>query len=227
MITAENLFQLFTDSAVQPLNVLNLQALAVRWICDENTFLGRFGDILQGTSFQFDVASQSSVLDVLAGDGNGFTLDVATVNLVIEFAFTAVVIVDLGKQIGVIVVPQLESVLLAEHPGVDVGGYHGGLDQEGAASAHGVNKIGVAVPPTQFDDACGEHLVDGSIGLCYAPSAAVQWFAARVKRQDDFGASNVHVKANVGVGQANGRPFVVSLTEEVGNGIFHAVSDET
>ena len=122
-----------------------------------------------------------------------------------------------------------EGEILAVDAGVDVGGNHGGLDEEGAGAAHWVEERFGAVVAGNQEDACGEDLVDGGFVLGFAPAALVQGVAGRVERECDIFALDVDVDADIGVVEANTRTFVgaVAVDKPVDDGVFHAVGDET
>ena len=92
----------------------------------------------------------------------------------------------------------LEGKLLAVHARVDVGGDECCLNQERSRAAHGVDKVALAIPSAQLDDAGGEHLVDGGVGLRHTPSTLVERLTRRVERDGDILAIDVNVQLIVG-----------------------------
>ncbi len=144
----------------------------------------------------------------------------------LELAFLAVVVIDGVEQVGIIVIPLLERILLAEHARIDVAGDECRLDQECSRAAHRVDQIALAIPTAQADDACCQHLVDGRIGLCLTPSALVERLATRVERQSHLVAIDVHVQAYVGVGYADAGATALMVHKIVGYGVLDAIGDK-
>ena len=181
VIALEGVLELVTHVAVERLDVLDVEAFTIGWVADERTTGRHFLDVVDVAALEFDVLVQTGVLDVGAGDSDGLALDVAAIDLVGELTFTAVVVVDIVKQVCIIVGPLLESVAVAVHAGSDVGGDKGCLDEEGARAAHWIHQVGLALPPAEQDDAGCQRLVDGRIGLCHAPAALEQGLATAVE----------------------------------------------
>ena len=171
VVTLESVLELVTHVLVQRLDILGIEALAVGRIADEGAAGRNLVDVIDVAALDLDILVQARTLDVGARDGNGFALDVATVNLVCKLAFLAIVVVDLIKQVGVIVGPLLESIVIAINTGSDVGGNQSRLDEERARSTHRVNEVGLSIPAAQQNDASSQHLIDGCIGLSLAPAA--------------------------------------------------------
>ena len=154
VIALERVLEFEAQVAIELLNVFDIQPLSVRRVTDESASLGNQLDVVEVAAFQFNVFVESGALDVGACDGDGLALDVAAVNLVSELTLGAVIVVNLVKQVGVVVGPLLESVMVAIDTRRDVGGDESRFDEERARAAHGINQVGLAVPPAQQDDAC-------------------------------------------------------------------------
>ena len=227
VVAPEGVLEFETQVTVELVDVLHVQALAIGRVGDERAAFGHEFYLVDVAALQFDVFVQACVFDVGAGDGNGLALDVAAVNLVGEFPFGTVVVIDFIEQFLVIVGPLLEGVVVAIYAGGDVGADEGCLDQERARAAHGVNQVGLAVPTAQQDDAGRQHLVDRGLGLRYAPTALEQRFTAAVERHGHFAARDVDVKTDLRIGQADAGTLAVFIIEEVGNGILDTIGDET
>ena len=143
-----------------------------------------------------------------------------------SLAFARLVVVDGVEELLVEVVPLFESVLLAKHARAHVHGDEGGLDEQGAATAHGVDEVGVGLPSRELNHAGGEHLVERRLEALLAVASAVERLAAGVEAQRALVFGNVHVEAYVGVGHADVGAAACALAELVNNGVFHLVADK-
>ena len=219
-------FQVVADATEHLGHVLLLQTVVVRRIHHQTSLLGIVGPVGHGLHFHRHHVVHLRVLDVLAGYGHGLGVDVAAHDLEIEGAFSRVVVIESLEQLGVEVRPLLESESLAVDAGIDVGGYQCGFNQERARAAHGVGEIGLAAPAGGHDDAGGQHLVDGSLGLFLAVTALRQRFAAGVKADGDAVAVDVHVEQQVVAGHAVGGTLPLQVAEMVDDAVLDAIGHE-
>ena len=226
MIAGEYPFEFLSQRLVEQGEVVEFQAFAIGWVGDEDAVLRSLVEVFDGLALNFNHLGESGTLDVGTGNGNGLALNIVAINLVLEFAFGAVVVIDALEEFVVIVGPSLESILVAIHARIDVGGDEGGLDQEGSRAAHGVDEVALAPPAAQQDDAGGKHLVDGGIGLCLAPTTLIEGRTAGVEREGHLVVRDVHVEFDVGRVESDGGPTVVLLAEVVGNGVLHPVGNK-
>ena len=182
MVAGEHSLEFLAQRLVEQGEVVDFQAFAIGWVGDEDAVFGCLVEVLDGLAFHLNHFGEAGALDVGTGDGNGLALDVIAINLVLEFAFVAVVVIDVLEELVVVVGPCLESIFGAIHAWIDIGGDKGSLDQESARTAHGVDEVALAAPAAQHDDAGRQHFVDGCIGLRLAPASLVEWGAAGVER---------------------------------------------
>ena len=163
---------------IHGVEVFDLDALAVGRVGDdEGLALGRLlvGEVAY---VKHDVLVQLGVFEILLALLDDGFVDIVAPNLAFE--------VD-GANLAVFFV--LDALPLAEveffpfHEAEtvssvvlcgDVVGHHGGLDEHGAGTAHGVVEVAVALPASEFQQAGGEHLVDGGDAYALAVAAFVQ-----------------------------------------------------
>ena len=230
MVAGEDVFEFRADGLVEAVHVGHRDALAVGRVGDEHA--GGSGRCLpgrEGFALQFDVFRNAGALDVGAGNLDGFGRDVGTVDFEVEGAFGRVVVVEAVEKLLVEVGPALEGESLAVDAGVDVCGDEGGLDEEGARAAHGVDQGALAAPAAAQDDAGGQDFVDGSLGLGHAVAALVERLARRVERENHILAVDVDVDHHVGVLEAHAGALVlaVAVLEPVDDGVLDAVCYES
>ena len=201
-------------------------ALAVGRVGDDDGFLLRLGEVLEVLLLDGDAIAESCRLHILAGGVHGLEIHVVAVDVVAELALLRVVVVNLVEQLCVEVGPFLEGIFLSEEAGGHVSGDEGGLDEQSAAAAHGVDEVGVALPARHHNDAGGEHLVEWCLHALLTVASAVQTFAAAVETERAVVLGDVDVQAQVGVGDADVRPLARSLAQLVDDGVLHLVADE-
>ena len=227
LIAAKHLLELLPYALVEACDVVGPEPLAIGRIGDHIALLGSLLQLAQVLLPHLDHLAQAGTLHVGLGYGHSLHSDVAAIYLVVKLPLARVVVVDFAVQLGVVVAPALKRKVVAVHAGVDVGSNQGCLDQEGARAAHGVDQIALAVPPAELDDAGGQHLVDGGIGLRHAPAALVERLARRVERERDLVARDVHVETQVGRVEPYRGPAPLGLHKVVGNGVFHTIGDKS
>ena len=213
---------------VQALHVGHRDALAVRRVGDDDTLVGRsLGPLRQWLGLEGDVFHDSGALGVAGGDVDSHGRDVGADDGELRHALPAVVVIKALEELGVEVGPLLEGKALAVDTGVDVGGNHGGLDDEGARAAHGVEEDLLAAVTAHQDYAGGEDLVDGSLGLRHAVAAAVEALARRIEAQRHLVARDMHIYKHVRAVEAHtGALAVEMVAEPVGDSVLDAVGDE-
>ena len=226
VIALEGVLELEAHFTVQLLDVLDIQTFAVGRVTDERTTLGHQFDVVKVATLQFDILVQTGILDVGTSNGDSLALDVAAVNLVGKLALGTVIVIHLLKQVGVIVGPLLEGIMVTVHARSDIGSDKRCLDEERTRTAHGVNQVGFPVPTAQQDNAGCQHLVDGRIGLSHTPAALEQGVTTAVERQGNLTSGDMDIKTDVGIGKADAGALAVLIVEVVGNGILHTISDK-
>ena len=226
VIAHKGVLQLGAQVAVELVDVVHAQALAVGRIADERAALGHDVDVAQVAALEFDILVQAGALDIGTSDGNGFALDVAAIDLVGELALGAIVVVDRVKQVGVIVGPLLEGILVTIDTRGNVGADEGCLDKEGARATHGIDQVGVTLPAAEHNDARCQHLVDGRVGLRHAPAALEQRVSAAVERQGHVTSRDVDVESDFGVAQPDAGALAILLAEIVGDGVLDTIGDK-
>ena len=132
VISLEGVLEDKAHVAVELVNVLDVEPLAIGRVADERAARGHQLDVPDVAALELDVFVHSSALDVGAGDGNRLALDVTAINLVGKFPLGAVVVVNRVEEFLVIVGPLLEGVVVTVHAGSGVGGDKRRLDEEGA-----------------------------------------------------------------------------------------------
>ncbi len=229
VVAGEYMLELGADEGVEGVHVVDTDALAVGRIGHHHAGrLRGLGPGAQRLALQLYVAGHAGALDIALGDGDSLGRDVGAVYLVGDGALAAVVVVQAVKELGVEVGPALKCKSAAEDAGVDVGGDEGCLDKECTRAAHGVDQRAVAAPAAAQDDACGEHLVDGGVGLGHAVAALVERLARGVEAQRDLGARYVHVDEHVGLLEAHSGALAlgVAVAKPVDHGVLDLVGHE-
>ena len=164
--------------------------------------------------------------DICQGGAHGIVVEVEAIDMMVKLALFRVVLEDFAEELRLKVLPVLKAELLAEHARIDVAGDEGGLYEEGAAAAEGIDDVAVALPAAHLDDGRCQHLVDGSFYARLAIATQVEALAAGVEREgaDVFG--NMNVEANLRIADTDVGAFALALHEVVHDGILHLVGDE-
>ena len=128
--------------------------------------------VLEVLELDCNIVRQAGSLHVLSGYGHRRTVVVIAIGMVQELALLRVVVVNLVKQFGIEIGPTLECEALAEHAGGDIASYQRCLNGQCAASAHGVDKVGLAAPTSHQDDTSRKHFIQWCLnGLLPVTSA--------------------------------------------------------
>ena len=219
----EIVLQLAADGLVEPQQVGRRDAFAVGRISDEQARMQRFLKILDVALLNGDFLGETGCFYVSGGDGNGVHIEVVAVDVVVEGVLLGVVVVHLLKEFAVEIGPFLEGILRAENTWRDASGNQGGLNEEGAGAAHGVDEIAFSAPSGHQDDAGSQHFVERCLHLLLPVAATVQTLARRVERQSAVILRHVNVELQVGVLQADVRAVAGLLAHLVHDGVFHFV----
>ena len=227
IVALKHEFEPVADGVVEFVDVLILQSLAIGRIGDQHALFGRFLPVGDRSLREFNHLAQSGAFHIGLCNGNGLDRHVGTVDFVLKIPLLGIVVVDVVKQLFIVVAPVLEGIFLAIHARIDVGGNHSRLNQKRARATHRVHEIRLTIPAAQFDNAGGKHLIDRRFRLSHAPSSLIERRARRVERNGDLIGRNVYVEHHIGARNANRRPLSVFLFEIVNNGIFHAIRHES
>ena len=147
-------------------------------------FLRRLLELLEGLQLQRYVLAYAGSLDVIVcGDFVGLRAVVVPVNLMSEFAFLAVVVVNRVEQLLVEIHPLLESELLAEYARSDVPVQSSAASMGMVPEPH-IGSIRSHSPrqPAHQYHAGGQHLVQRGLHGFLAITAAVQRLAGLESR---------------------------------------------
>ena len=214
-------------------NVLGMQALAVGRVGNHQTTglltsLGNFGKgkVADVALLHGDIVSHAGSLHVFEGGPYGIVIEVVAINMVIEFAFLAVIIVDFGQKVGIEILPILKSETFTEDSGMDIAGHQCRFDKESTATAEGVDNVAVELPAAHLDDCSCKHLIDGCFDGSFTVSTQMQAFAARVERKGTYVLCDVDVEAKLRICHADIGTLPFALHEIVHNGILYLVGDE-
>ena len=184
---------------------------AVRRVGDDDGLVLGLHEVLKVLLLDGDAAGESGCLDVGASRVHGLEVDVVAVDMVLELTLLRVVVIDTVEELLVEVGPFLEGILLAEESRGHVACDESCLDGEGAAAAHRVDEIGIALPSGHHDDAGCEHLVDGSFDALLAVSSAVEALAAGVKAEGAVVLGDVDVESQVRIADRYVGPLACAL----------------
>ncbi len=182
MPACEILLQSRSERRIEHVDVVGTQTFAIRGICDHHTFGGVLRPFIEGTSRQLDHLLDTGRLYILACDSDCVSVDVATVDLICEILFLAIVIIEAFEQFGIEVGPFFKGKALAEDSRVDVGRDERRFDQQCSGTAHGIREITVSAPSGLHDDSGREHLVQRSGRVVNLITALRQRFATRIER---------------------------------------------
>ena len=229
MVAREHMLQLVAQQVIETLDVGRTQTLAIGRIGNQHASRRSLGPGAQRLQLKINIFCNAGTLQVLASNRNGLRRNVRTKNLAGDFALCRIVVIDRFKQLAVKVGPLLKGKTLAENAGRDVGRNQRGFDQESARPTHRVNKRTLASPATLQNNSGGQNLIDWSLGLRLAPTAAVQAGARRVQAQRNLRAGDVNVDNNVGVSQPDARTAAlrIAVAKPVGDRILNLIGNET
>ena len=209
---------------VHGVKVLNLYALAVGRVGDNEGAAFRGVLVLEGAVEEHDILVKLGELQVLLGLGKDGEVYVVAPYLVVKVGgayFAVFLLLDAFPFAEVKLLPAAESKAVAAVVlGGDVHGHHGSLDEEGAGATHGVVEVGVALPAGELDHASGKHLVDGGKADGLTVAALVEGVATGVDEQGDVVVAYVEVEFVVGILGVDGRPLSEVAAEAVHNGIL-------
>ena len=130
VIAQEHLLELGAKGGIELGQLVAGEALAIRGVGDEHAFLGSRFLLLERLALNLNVLCEAGILHVGIGGSHCLAQNVVAVNLVLELALPAVVVIDFLKEVSVVVGPLLEGIFLAIHAWIDVGGYERCLNQE-------------------------------------------------------------------------------------------------
>ena len=224
IVVRKLMLQSLTQSLVESQQVGCRDALSVRWIGHHHTFLFRLCEVLDIPLLQSDVFGETSRTYILGGYGNGFVIDIISVDMVFEGPLCRIILVDGIEEFLIKVGPFLEGIFSAIHSGSDTRGYHGRFYQECATATHGVHQITFPMPSRLQDDAGSQDLIDGSLHSGLSPSTLVQTFSRGIQRECAVILCHMDVELHVGIGNTYVGTLSCLLAELVHNGIFHLIS---
>ena len=180
IVIQELVFQPFADGPVQPQQVGRGDTFAIRRIGDDDAFLGRLRKLVEILLGYFDLFAQSGSFDIPCGDVYGVAVNVVTIDLMCEFTFLRLVVVNPVKHLLVEVRPFLESIFLAEYARCDAAGDKCRFDGYRSRTAHRVYQVAFAVPARHQDHAGGQYLVQRGFHGFLPVAAPVQRFTGTV-----------------------------------------------
>ena len=120
-------FQILADGLVEVVNIIGCDAVAVWRVGNDDGFVERLLKLMLHTYHIF----HTSILHIFGGYLHYLTIYVVAINLMIELTLLTIIIVDIIEEVGIKILPFLESILLAEHAWIDVHGYKGCFNQDG------------------------------------------------------------------------------------------------
>ncbi len=224
VIAHELVLEPLAQGLVQAQQVGGGDALAIGRVGHHDALLLGLREVLDVPLLQGDILREPGRAHILGGQGYDVVVDVIAIDVVLKGLLGRVIIVDAVEEFPVKVGPLLEGILAAIHSGRNAAGYHGRLDEDGAAAAHGVHQVTLAPPSRLQDDAGGQHLVDGGLHGGLAPPALVQALARRVQREGAVVLCHMDVQLHVGVGDTYVGTLASLLAELVHDGVLHLVS---
>ena len=226
IVALELVLQPFADHLIGAQQVGGGDALAVGRIGDDDALGLGLGEVLEVLLLNGDVTAQPGGLHVHHCRVHGLDVHVVAIDMVLELALHAVVIVYLVEEVGIEVGPLLEGILLAEQTRGHVLGDECRLDEQGARAAHGVDEVGIALPAAHQDHACREHFVERGLDALLAIASAVERLTAGVEAQCALVLSDVHVQTEVRVGHGDVGALASLLADLVHDGVLHLIRYE-
>ena len=128
LVALKGVLQTGAEETVEVVEVVGLEAFAVGRVGHHDGRRFGLGELLQVAMFDVDVLRHACRADVGLSDVDGFPVVVVAVDMVVELAFGAVVVVDAVEELSIEVGPFLKGKLLAEHAWGDATCDEGGLD---------------------------------------------------------------------------------------------------
>ena len=125
--------------------IIICQPFAIRWIGYYNTLTHRCFEIGYISSFQLYVSAKSRRFYVLCSYLDGFCRQVVAIYFVSEITFFTIVIEYLLEEVGIEIVPFLESELFTEYPRRYIECYQSRLYEQSTRTAANASLIGALV----------------------------------------------------------------------------------
>ena len=123
------MFQTFAYHLVGGQQVGGRDAFAVGRIGDNNALFCRLLKIFKVGFFNSDVVGETCCTHIEACRVNGFDINIVAIDVVLELAFLAFIVVDTVKQILIEIAPALEGELFTEDTRAHVVSDEGCLDK--------------------------------------------------------------------------------------------------
>ena len=219
----ELVFQPLADHAIGAEQVGCRDTLAVGRVAHEDSLVFRLLEVFEVLLLNGDVAGQSGSLGIDAGRVDSLHVDVVAVDVMVERALLRVVVIYLVEEVGIEVGPFLEGILLAEEARSHVACDEGRLDEQGAAAAHRVDEVGLALPSGHHDHAGGQHLVERCLYRLLPVATPVERLAAGVKAECAVVLGDMYMQTEVGVGHGDVGALAGAFAKLVDDGVFHLV----
>ena len=197
--------------------------LAIRRVRDHDALVLWLCELLEVLLLYADDVGEASSLHVHAGRVHSLHVDVVAIDLMVEVTLQTLVIVDGVEKFSIEVGPFLKGILLTEESGCHILGNEGCLDEQGAATTHRIDKVGVALPSGEQNHTCCQHFVKRCFYAFLTVTATMQRFTTGVETQRTLVVCNMHIQSDVGIGHGDVGALTRLLAELVHDGVLYFI----
>ena len=151
--------------------------LTVWRIHNEETLVGRTLKVLEVSLLHCHIFCKAGSSYVQTCGVYSLHVDVVAIDVMVELTLIGIVVVDAVEQVGIEIVPLLESELLAEYARTHVVGYQGCFHEKRTRTAHGVDEVGFTLPSGHKNHSCCQNFVQWCLYRFLAIATTVQRFS--------------------------------------------------
>ncbi len=222
-IIEELMLEALANHAVSTQQVWRRDAFAIRRIHHDDTLLSRLREIFEVSFLNRNILGKSGSLHIEASRINSFDIYVITINMMLEFAFLRLIIVDAVEHFSIIVRPFFEGISLTEDTRCHITCDERSLNKQCTATTHRINEISFSMPSGHHNHTGSQDLIQWSFYTFLTITSAVQRLATGIQTQCTVIFSDVHIQTDVRIGHADIRAVTRLLAKLIYDSILHFV----